>query len=88
MTFLAFKAANVFDCHAVHFAGLYIVMEFFIDTIKLISMALIIIKLNFCFPMTINTPAHTQVCKLFYFRHFLDVSMTGLALLFADLHVL
>jgi hypothetical protein len=53
-------------------------MELLVNTVEFI-----VSKLNFCFPVAIDTPSHAEICKLVYFTHFLNLSMAGLAGLLA-----
>src|SRR5438105_3242879 len=70
MTSLAFYSANILYPDAVHFACLKIVVEFFVYTVKLISRRVIIIKIHFCFAVTVYAPAHAKLSKLLHFIHF------------------
>ena len=89
MTFLALRSANAFNGYAIHFFILDVVMEFFINTIKLITLpGFFIQEVYFRFPVTVDTPAHAEILKLVYFRHFLDIAMALLALNLAYLDVL
>src|ERR1035437_2357669 len=88
VAFLTLSSTDLLYCYAIIFFIFYIIMKFFIDAIKFISMPFIIIKLNLCFPVAINTPTHAKISKLRYFRHFLDITMAGLALLLAYFYVL
>ena len=87
VTFLTFCTADMLHCYAIHFMIFQIFMEFFVDAIEFISGA-IAVEVNLCFPVAIDTPAHAQLGKLVHFRHFLDITMTCLALLFAYFYVL
>ena len=58
MTSLAFSSTDICNRYAIHFVVLEVIMEFFINTVKFISRAVIIIKVHFGFTMTIDTPAH------------------------------
>src|SRR5215216_6405659 len=58
-------------------------MIFFIYTIKPI-----VFELNLRCTMTIYTPAHTQISKLFHFIILGNFTMTGLALYFSCYHML
>ena len=70
MTFLALNSANILHGDTIHFPGFNIIMEFFVNAIKFISRAVIIIKIHFCFAVAVYTPAHAQLRKLFYLIHF------------------
>src|SRR4051812_19763171 len=48
----------------------------------------VLFELNLCCTVTIDTPAHAEVCKLFHLVHFLDLSMAGMALYFFRFNVL
>jgi hypothetical protein len=58
MTFLAFSSTNILNCHTIHFVILYIVVEFFVNAVKFISRAIIIIKIHFRFAVAVDAPAH------------------------------
>src|SRR5258705_9033714 len=88
MTLLAFGSTNFFNRNAIVFMILYIVVKFFVNIIKFVAMALVIIKLNVCCTMAIDTPSHAQVGKLFNLIHFLNFTMTGLTLNPANFYVL
>ena len=78
MAFLALCTANAFYSYTIHFMIFYIVMEFFVYAVKLIAFTgFIIVKINFRFPVAVNTPAHAEVAKLFHFCHFLNFAMAG-----------
>src|SRR5688572_1613029 len=89
MAFLTFCTANAFYGYAVHFIVLKIIMKLLINAVVFISGAgALIQEIYFGLPVTVNTPAHAEISKLVNLRHFLDVSMTGLASKFAHLHML
>src|SRR5204862_7496453 len=88
MTILALNSANILHGDTIHFPGFNIIVEFFVNAVKFISRAVIIIKVHFCFAMAVYTPAHTQFGKLFYFIHFSNRSMAGLTLHFAYTYML
>ena len=58
MTSLALDSANILHSYAVHFASFEIVMEFFINAVKFISGAVIIIEIDICRAMAIDAPPH------------------------------
>ena len=45
-------------------------------------------KIDFCGPVTIDTPPHAQLGKLVYLIHLLNGAVTGLALHFPGMYVL
>src|SRR5687767_53040 len=63
-------------------------MELLINAVEFVAFCTIVIEINFCIAMTIDTPAHAQLRKLFHFIHFRNISMTGLALNIACFYVL
>ena len=79
VTFLAFQAADIFYAYAVHLTGPDIIMELFINAVKLVSGAVAVIESHFALTVTVYTPAHTQLRGLKYLIHFLYVAMTALA---------
>ena len=83
MTFLALCAADIFYSYAIHLATFQILMEFFVYTVKAVSF-----KIHLGCAVTIDTPAHCQRSKLFYFIHLCNISVTGLALYLTDNYVL
>ena len=60
MTFLTFEAADIFYGYAVHFTGFDIVMEFFVNALKFISLTIAVVKIHFCIAVAVYTPAHAQ----------------------------
>src|ERR1700733_14464217 len=81
MAFLAVRTADVLDRDAVHFAGLHILVEALVNVIELVAIvARAVGEIDFGRAVTADTPAHAQRCELFDLIHFLDRSMTGLAL--------
>src|SRR4051812_2858611 len=58
-------------------------MEFLINTVKPI-----VLKLNLCSTMTIDTPTHTQFGKLVCYTHLLNFTVAGLTLNFTSFYVL
>src|SRR5688572_20679764 len=88
MTLHTLSSTNLLYRHAIVSFILDIIVKFLINTIELIPIPFIVIELNVCFPVAINTPPHAKLRKLFHFIHFLDISMAGLALLFAYLNML
>lgn len=79
MAFLAFHSADVFHCYTIHFPRLIIVVEFFIDAVKLIAGAVIKVEVHFCLAVTVHAPAHAQFGRLGHHIHFLDIAVAGLA---------
>src|SRR5437762_4552279 len=88
MTFLTLNSANILHGDAIHFPGFNIIVVFFVNAIKFISRAVIIIKIHLCFAVAVYTPPHAQLRKLFYFIHFSNRSMAGLTLNSACVHML
>ena len=89
MTFLTFRSTNFFNRYAIHFAGFNIIVKLLVNAVKLIAFAgCFIIEINLAFAVTVNTPSHTQIRELSYFRHFLNISVTGLAILLTHLDML
>ena len=89
MTFLALGTAYVFHGHAVHLPALQVLVEFLIDAVELVtSVARAVGEVDLCGTVTVDTPAHAQGSELFYFIHFLDRTVAGLALYLAGLGVL
>ena len=58
MAFLAFQTADIFYCYAIHFAGLKIIMKFFIDAIEFIAGRIGVIEVHLGFTVTVDAPAH------------------------------
>ncbi len=86
MAFLTLSAANRFNSNtfcAIHFSALQVLVVFLVNAIETI-----VFKLHLCFAVTVDTPAHAQVCKLFYFTHFLDLTVAGLTSHLACFYVL
>src|SRR5678810_753372 len=63
-------------------------MEFFINAIKLIAAAIIIIEIHFGFAVTVDAPTHAQIGKLVYFIHFLNGAVASLALYLSCIYML
>ena len=61
MAFLAFSATNFLNRYTVQLLILDILVEFGVNAVKLIAGAvLFIIKIHFCFAVTVDTPAHAE----------------------------
>ena len=61
VTFLALCTTNLFNCYAIQLMIFYIIMEFFVNAVKLIARAVcLIVKIYFAFTVAINTPTHAQ----------------------------
>ena len=59
VTFLTFGSTDPFYCNAVYLMILQVVMVLLVNAVKFIPGAvLLIIKVNLCFPVTVDTPAH------------------------------
>ena len=58
MTFLTFYSTDIFHGKAIHFAGLEIVVELFINAIKLVSGAVVVVEGHLRFAVAVDTPAH------------------------------
>src|SRR5579871_5360414 len=81
MAFLAVRAADVLDRNAVHFPCLQVLVKALVNVIELVAIvARAVGEVYFGRTVTADTPAHAQRCKLLHLIHFLDRSMTGLAL--------
>ncbi len=83
MALLTFRAADIFNRNTIHFTSLQVFMEFFVNAIEFISVSLAIREIHFRGAVTVDTPAHAELGKLFYLIHFGDIAMAGLALYFA-----
>ena len=90
MTFLTFCAADIFDGNGIFIAGPEIAEKPVIDGIEFVPMCAIgsFGEIHLCRTVTVDTPAHAEIGKLFYLIHFLNRTMTGLTLHLADAHVL
>ena len=89
MTFLAFCSANLFNCYAIEFVILDIIVELFVNAVEFVTRAFFrIVKINLCFPVAVDAPAHAEFSKLVNFIHLGNLTMAGLALLFTYFHVL
>ena len=89
MTFLTFCSADLFYCYAVHFTVPDIFMELLVNAVEFISIAgFLVVEIHFAFPVAVDTPAHTEFRKLFYFPHFLYGAMAGLTILLPNFHML
>ena len=82
MTFLTFRAADVFDGHRVFVARAEVAGEFTVDAIEFIAVYAIgaFGEGDLGGSMAVDAPAHAQIGELFYFVHLLDGAMTGLTL--------
>src|ERR1700733_14251445 len=58
-------------------------MEFLVNAVEFIAIPAGIREVDLGSTVTIDTPAHAQFGKLLHFVHFLDRSVTGLALYLA-----
>jgi hypothetical protein len=86
VTFLAFRTTYLLNSDpfgTVYLTAFQVLVVFFVDAVKSI-----VFELHFGFAVTVDTPAHAQVGKLFHLAHFLDLAMTGLALHLARFYVL
>src|SRR5690242_7093679 len=88
MTFATFSSTDHLNCYTIILLILNVLVEFFVNAVKFISISFAIVKLNFGSTVTIDAPAHAQVCKLFYLGHVLNFSMTCLAGNLANFYVL
>jgi hypothetical protein len=82
MTFLTFRAADVFDGHGVFVAGAEVAGEFGVDAIEFIAAYAVrpFGEGDLGGAMAVDAPPHAQIGELFYLIHLLDGTMTGLAL--------
>ena len=83
MTLLALGSTYFLYGYTVKFAIFHILMKFFIDAVKAI-----VGKLHLGFAVAIYTPTHAEVILLFYFTHFLNLTMTLLTSYLTRVHVL
>ena len=89
MASLTFRTTYFLHSYGIHFTGFKIVVKFFVDAVEFVPFTgSFIEKIDFRFPMTVNTPSHAQLGKLVYLRHFLDIPVTGLTILLTNLHML
>src|SRR5882757_3850249 len=64
-------------------------MEFLVNAVELVAIVPGRIReIDLCRTVTVDTPAHAEWRKLFYFIHFLDGAVAGLALYFTRLGML
>jgi hypothetical protein len=83
MTLLALGSTYFLYGYTVKFAIFHILMKFFIDAVKAI-----VGKLHLGFAVAIYTPTHAEVAVLVNLTHFLNFTMTGLAINLTGLYVL
>ena len=89
MAFLALGTADILDRNTILCAVFQIVMEFFVNAVEFITVVPGRIReIDLGRTVTVDTPAHAQFSKLLHLVHFLDRTMTGLALHFAGAGVL
>ena len=59
MAFLALCTANLFNGYTIHFTGFDIVVKLFVDAVEFVTLTrFFVIKINFRFSVTVDTPAH------------------------------
>src|SRR5690348_11653896 len=83
VAFLALCSTNIFNSDTVFTVVLQVFMILFVNAIELVPLVSRIGEIYFGCAVTVNAPAHAQLCKLFYFIHFLYGTMAGLALYLA-----
>src|ERR1700743_1932357 len=86
---LALGTADVLDRYAVHLAALQVLVVFLVDAVELVTVVPGRIReINLGRTVTVDTPAHAEGSELLHLVHFLDRTMTGLALYLTGLGVL
>ena len=89
MAFLALGTADILDCNTILRAVFQIVMEFLVNAVEFITVVPGRIReIYLGRTVTVDTPAHAKLSELLHLVHFLDRTMTGLALHFAGAGVL
>ena len=89
MAFLTLRTPDVLHRNTVHLPGNEILVEPFVNAIEFISIVSIGIgEIHLGSTVTVYTPAHAEIGKLFYFIHLCDGSVTGLTLYFARANML
>jgi hypothetical protein len=88
MAFLTFGTTNILNGYAVFFARFQIFMEPLVNAVELIAISAGIREIDLGGTVAIDTPAHAHIGELFYFVHFLDRTVTGLALYFTSTDML
>lgn len=86
VTFLALGTAYFFYSDTpggIHVSVLKIVVVFLENAV-----VPIFFELHLGFPVTVDTPAHAQICKLIHLPHFVYFPMAGLALYLTHFYVL
>ena len=83
MALLTFCSADLLNSYTVELLVLHVLMELLIDAVEFV-----VGELYLGLPVAIHTPAHAEVSKLVHLIHLLDLTVTGLALLLACIHVL
>ena len=58
MAFLALNPTDILHRYAVHLTSLDIVMELLVNAVEFVAGAVIVVKVNLCFAVTVDTPAH------------------------------
>ena len=84
MAFLALGTADILDRNTILRTIFQIVMEFLVNAVEFITIVPGRIReIDLGRTVTVDTPTHAELCKLLHLVHFLDRTMTGLALHFA-----
>lgn len=58
VTFLTFQTTDIAYSHTIHFVVLYIVMKLLVNAVEFVTSAVAVVEINFCFSVTVYTPAH------------------------------
>jgi len=77
MALLTFSSPNVLHRNTIHLSGCQIMVELFVNAIEFISGTGWIREIDFSCAVTVNTPAHAEFSKLFYFIHFSNIPVPG-----------
>ena len=88
MTLLTFSSTDLLNSYTIILFIPDVLVKTFVYAVKFISMSIVVIELNFSFPVAVDAPAHTKFSELGHLWHFLYRPMTGLALLLANFYVL
>ena len=89
VTLHTLQTTDIFHRYAIHLATVDIVVEFLVDAVELVTSTVgAVEEVHLAFTVTVNTPTHTEICKLVNLSHFLYVAVAGLALLLSNLYVL
>ena len=58
MAFLALRSSNILHCNTIHFVVLYIIVKFFIDTVKFVTGTVCIVEVNMCGALAVDAQTH------------------------------